>query len=385
MPELQPGCYELRRSDWLMKNPFALKIDYSSRVYGLDVFRAVAIIFVVIGHGGFMIDEALPGFPWIRLIDGVELFFVLSGFLIGNILIRMYEKKGTISARDLFGFWKRRWFRTVPNYYLILLVNIALVTAGVINGNKESISWEFFFFLQNITSPFTDFFWESWSLTVEEWFYILFPLLMLGIISISGKSIPKQNKVLATIIIFILCPLLYRISVSSEQVDLFWYDTKFRKLVATRLDAIMYGVLFAWLRIYYNRIFEKIALPAFVSGIVLIYAFMYLQAQDSTGYFAKTFYFSLTGFSASLLLPWASMKQKCTTRFGRMMTFISVISYSMYLLNFGPIAQVIQYNFNPEGPLQGIIAYLIFWITVVGTSTLLYKYFEKPVMDLREK
>jgi peptidoglycan/LPS O-acetylase OafA/YrhL len=146
----------------------------------------------------------------------------------------------------------------------------------------------------------------------------------------------------------------------------------------------MFGVLFAWLRFYHQRIFEKIALPAFISGIILVYFFMHLHSLDSTGYYAKTFYFSLVGLSAAMLLPFASLRQKCTTRFGRMMTFISVISYSMYLLNLAPVASVIDKNFRPEGALAGLTWYFIYWITVIGASTLLYKYFEKPVMDLRE-
>ncbi|HEX5003443.1 MAG TPA: acyltransferase, partial [Bacteroidia bacterium] len=56
-----------------------VKADYSRRVYGLDVFRAVAILLVVMGHGSFLINMVAPDFPYILLPDGVELFFVLSG------------------------------------------------------------------------------------------------------------------------------------------------------------------------------------------------------------------------------------------------------------------------------------------------------------------
>jgi len=155
-----------------LKSAFRLNTDYTSRVYGLDVFRAIAIIIVVMGHGGFIIDKVLPGFPYIPLIDGVELFFVLSGFLIGTILIKIFEKNNGLRTKEMISFWKRRWFRTLPNYYLILGVNVILVSNGIIKGDIEQFNWKFLFFLQNFNSYFTDFFWESWSLTIEEWFYI---------------------------------------------------------------------------------------------------------------------------------------------------------------------------------------------------------------------
>ncbi|HMT30716.1 MAG TPA: acyltransferase, partial [Bacteroidia bacterium] len=74
--------------------------EYESRVFGLDVFRAIAILIVVMGHGGFIIDKVLPGFPYIPMIDGVELFFVLSGFLIGTILLKIYQKNDGINFSE---------------------------------------------------------------------------------------------------------------------------------------------------------------------------------------------------------------------------------------------------------------------------------------------
>ncbi len=364
---------------------FQIKTDYSSRVYGLDVFRAVAIIFVVMGHGGFMIGLALPGFPYIRLIDGVELFFVLSGFLIGAILIKIFEKNGTLSLAQITHFWKRRWFRTLPNYYLVLLLNVLFVYLGIINGDLSNFNWKFFFFLQNFNSYFTDFFWESWSLTIEEWFYILTPLTMFILYKLLNGLLNAKKMMLLMIAFFIVSPLVYRIAISPESVDPFWFDVKFRKVVLTRLDAIMFGVLFAWLKFYYPVTWKKIALPFFITGVILIYIFMHIQSLQPTGIFSKTIYFSLTGMAAAMMLPLADSKKQFSSKFGKAITHISLISYSMYLLNLGIIAEVIHKNFTPENAVSGLITYGIFWSMVVLLSTLLYKYFEKPVMDLRDK
>ena len=113
-------------------NIFKLNSDYNKRVFGLDLMRALAILFVVIGHGGHLLEKANTNFPWIKLIDGVELFFVLSGFLIGGIIIKEFQNNGTFGIKQIFHFWKRRWFRTLPNHYLILILNIIVVYFGII-------------------------------------------------------------------------------------------------------------------------------------------------------------------------------------------------------------------------------------------------------------
>ena len=107
-------------------NVFKLNPNYSRRIFGIDLIRAIAILNVLIGHGSFILDKANTDFPWIRLISGVELFFVLSGFMIGGIIIKSFEKNPEYGIKDISNFLKRRWFRTLPNYYLILIINIFL-------------------------------------------------------------------------------------------------------------------------------------------------------------------------------------------------------------------------------------------------------------------
>ena len=127
----------------------------------------------------FMLEKANTNFPWIKLIDGVELFFVLSGFLIGGIIIKEFQNNTAFGIKQIFHFWKRRWFRTLPNYYLILLLNVIIVYFGIIKEDFLQFNWKFFFFLQNFAHHFYGFFWESWSLSIEEWFYLLFPIILM--------------------------------------------------------------------------------------------------------------------------------------------------------------------------------------------------------------
>jgi peptidoglycan/LPS O-acetylase OafA/YrhL len=356
--------------------------DYSKRVYGLDVYRAIAILLVVQVHGSFMLNDTfLDGFPWIRLTDGVELFFVLSGFLIGGILLKIIHRNDyKITLPDVSNFWKRRWYRTLPNYFLILLLNFLFVKYGLINGDLANFSYSFFLFLHNFATPFYGFFWESWSLSIEEWFYIILPLSLF----ISLKVAPNQKGILSVIIILILAPLVYRISQTGREVDLFHWDTQFRKVIVMRLDTIIYGVLAAYIKFYYDKFWIKIAKPAFFIGLALTLCIPYLPLNPNA-FFTKTFFFNATSFAAMLMLPLADQKRGFKTGFGKVITHISLISYSMYLINLGLVVGVINKHFPIASPTDGLLKYTIYWGIVIIASTLLYKFFEKPIMELREK
>jgi peptidoglycan/LPS O-acetylase OafA/YrhL len=187
--------------------------------FGLDMIRAFAIILVIICHIGTGIDTKVALFFG---YFGVELFFVLSGFLIGGSLINIVNKEGDLNIKDISGFWKKRWFRTLPNYYLVLIVFLLLDLVLSIYKVKIFSLLDFvkyFTFTQNLMwlqpvalHTFTSgFFALSWSLAIEEWFYLLFPLTLL----VCSKVIKNKKKVLLTSAgIFILFFTLLRIIIS---------------------------------------------------------------------------------------------------------------------------------------------------------------------------
>ena len=357
-----------------------MKTDVN-RIFGLDIFRAFAIILVVLGHGGFMLtDTILDGFPYFKMIDGVDIFFVLSGFLIGGILLKELNKKDKFKVPDLIQFWKRRWFRTLPNYYLILLLNYIVVKYGIINGSVEYFNFHFLTFTHNFSTPFFEFFWESWSLSVEEWFYIFTPLLIYGLY----KILPSKSSFLVATIIMITMPLIYRYSIYNPKIDGFWWDVTFRKTVLCRLDSIGYGLLFAWVYYYYSKFWKKIKIPAFVLGTILL---VFIVNYDSPPHslYKQTIFFSLSPFIAMLFLPIAESYKKGSGFIPAAIQHISKISYSMYLINLALVAQVIQSNFPPTGGVDGLLKYLIYWTIVILASTFLFNYFERPMTKLRDK
>ncbi len=136
---------------------------YAPRHLGLDFLRALAIAMVFVGHG-----VTLHGLPILgELGTGVDLFFVLSGFLIGRIYFRSL-RDGTFT---LWSFWQARWWRTLPPYFAAL----ALYAIAMRRIPNEPVAGSYALFIQNYCGIIG--FNASWSLCVEEHFYVLFPLL----------------------------------------------------------------------------------------------------------------------------------------------------------------------------------------------------------------
>lgn len=352
-----------------------------NRVFGLDLLRATAILLVVLGHGAFFLNNTrFEGFPYLRTIDGVDLFFVLSGFLIGGILLKEINGPRQFGGRALLHFWKRRWFRTLPAYYLVLFINYLFVRNQVITEDINQYNWKFWVFMQNFSSPFYGFFWESWSLSIEEWFYLLSPLMLIALL---GFMKPKKAFVLTTVLM-LLVPVVCRWFMRNPGIDDFWFDVGFRKVVITRLDSIAYGLMAAWVFYYFNTLWNRYKYLCLGVGVALMAFVMNYQTPPGS-FYKQVVLFSLTPLSCVLLLPVASSWKVAKGWLAKSITWISKISYSIYLVNLGLVAEVMATRFPPQGGSDGLIKYGLYWMIVFAVSSLLYLCFEKPVMDLRDK
>ncbi|MCC7331755.1 MAG: acyltransferase [Flavobacteriales bacterium] len=362
-----------------------LNPDYENRVLGLDLMRALAITFVVISHGDLIIGP-YSDFPWIPLINGVELFFVLSGFLIGGILIKTFENKTDFTLKTIWNFWIRRWLRTLPNYYLILLVNIILVYYKIIIEDFTQFNWKFFLFLHNFNSHFVGFFWESWSLSIEEWFYILFPI-SLFLLYLFLKIFNVQKKIIFFIAILLFLPfsfLLRYFIASSFQLDAFWLGSKINSVVIYHFDGIALGLLAAFIKFWFPQHWNKYKNLSFILGLILSY-FILINEWLPNDFSTKVYKLFLQSLGCFLLLAKFDSIKKAPIFITKIVTHISLISYSMYLVNLALVAKVIFDNFRIDSSLTAWLYYIIYWSIVILLSTLLFKYFERPVLNLREK
>jgi peptidoglycan/LPS O-acetylase OafA/YrhL len=145
------------------------------RIPTLDGLRAVAILLVVVQHADHD-NRFIRGFGWGRM--GVLIFFALSGYLITSRLLDEYRKKGRISLRN---FYLRRAFRILPPALTYLAVLAFLVAVGVAVC-RTSTMWGALLFCVNYIDPADHLGWRAghfWSLSVEEHFYLLWPLALI--------------------------------------------------------------------------------------------------------------------------------------------------------------------------------------------------------------
>lgn len=370
-----------------MENIFRIKID-ENRVFGLDILRAIAILFVVIEHGTVLLPKELIAVSELFIFDGVSVFFVLSGFLIGGILIKIFEANDEINFKLVKEFWIRRWFRTLPNYYLVLFI-LTVLNYFFVNDFELWKVKRYIFFAQNLNNAHPAFFGEAWSLSIEEWFYIIIPLLIVFFLKVF--KIKSKEAVITVAVIIILSITVFRFyrHLNIEVLRYKDWDLLFRKQVFTRLDSIMYGVMGAYIHFYHIKKWIRFKKIFLVTGITM-FLFGKYYSPDINGTYFKVFYFSFISLATLFTVPFLSSLTSGKGLFYKSISYISLISYSMYLLNLNVIQfwilDKIEWTvFSESIYLISITKYFIYWFLVITLSILLYKYFEIPMMKLRDK
>lgn len=347
--------------------------------------RAVAITYVMLSHG-YAYSGRIVSFSYYRwlVLDGVGLFFVLSGFLIGGILIRKIES-GYFGAPQLLDFWKRRWLRTLPAYFCVLTFLTGCYYLR--HGQLPPLWARYYAFTQNFASPHPLFFGEAWSLSVEEWFYLLVPAGLFFLL-----RLPLQKRWLIFSWIFFVLALITSIRLSKVTTHDYYSDGNFgeqiAKVVITRMDAIMYGVLAAWLSIYFTAQFYRHKKILLIAGLVLLVCCRILLSD----FFLTRLEFTFVPVATVLLLPFLSSFRNGSGPLYKCVTFISLVSYSMYLTNH----MIVQRSVLPvvsqwlhldpkKSVIDSGILWVLFWLLTIAFAYALYRLVEKPFMKLRDR
>ena len=359
------------------------------RNYGLDVLRTAAILLVIFCHGTVL----LPDFLVSRLLAkwtgyvGVELFFVLSGYLIGTILLKLLteESVGAPFSSLIGGFWIRRWFRTLPNYYLFLLIQIALVVSDASGWSHWwhylGSYWRYFWFGQNLFWPMGDLMAVSWSLTIEEWFYLSFPLLIALFAWRLGRSVKAYFLTTLTYII-----LFTSLRVLMACVEYFNGNEHLAGVVGVRLDAIAYGALMmlgmkVWPSIMRRQRWWFMGLGLVgLTGACLLFNY---ELDHGLPPVLMASLITLTSLSLALLLPVAVYQTESSgmSKLRSAIAGISIISYSVYLLHSLVIYRVIPRWFDHG---TWYYHYILYWILSLFLSFLVYTLFERRMTACRE-
>ena len=333
----------------------------TTRYGSMDALRAIAILLVIMAHS--VLSYGAPNYiaPLQLGGIGVDLFFLLSGWLLGRQLFLEQIKNGKI---DVLRFWIRRWMRTLPAYYVVL---IALILQQYIVTENFTFPWAYVFFLQNYQND-VSFFSISWSLCVEEQFYLAIAPSLFFI----GRWEPKKATLLLCILLVI--PFFLR------RVGLFNDGYSPTHL---QLDCCIMGVLLAQINTQRHELWQT--LIKFVNPAAFISTLLFV------GFFVARYYPEL-GISKidNLILTfifgsWVVLANKNQYWQGVLSfpfaNYIATRSYGMYLLH--PEILALQKKFMLTQPF-----FFYFVISVIGSVVLaeiLYRIIEKPFMDMREQ
>ncbi len=347
----------------------------NSRNFGLDLVRAIAICFVLLCH--FAQKFEIFGFL------GVEIFFGLSGFLIGQILWRNFSQTPYWTPAHILNFWSRRWWRTVPNYFLFFLISVILRLVMAEELPPLSRLSNFLWFGQDLLHRNDDFYGVSWSLCVEEWFYLLFPLCLL---LFSILRLKQQITFLITLFTFLAGSVIVRAVLSAHGES-----ETLTGITLARLDAIAYGVAAAFVVKMYSP-GKWIKVIAFLAGFVLITApFVYaiLAHIPLHKMWGTSLTLTIVPIGAALLLPLATqfrLPKAAPVFINVVVEKLSLWSYSIYLSHVPVLFSVYAFTAPLRVSTAGNLASKILGLTItIIVSALIYKYFELPLTKKRPK
>lgn len=338
----------------------------------LDGLRAVSIFLVLVSHAAVNIYETYSAsFSRIESIIqtfflvghlGVMIFFVISGFLISTLLLR--EEK-----IDLQRFYFRRTFKIFPPYYFYLLVILCLSLFGIIETSAQNSFAAFtyttnYFFQDTKDSWYTS---HTWSLAVEEQFYLIYPALLL--------LLGKRRGLMMVCAVVLICPVLRLINIIN-QPDALVEFSRFETIA----DSLAFGCVLAGFRTtlhqkeWYIRFLQSklfVIAPFIALAITVIARF--------PKYYPKSLYvllaITIQNICISLCLDW------CITNYrgrvgnilnSRLLSYVGIMSYSLYLWQ--------QPFFNPNLKLAIPIKLGLTFLATLCS----YYMIEKPSLKLRQ-
>ena len=343
----------------------------SSYIPALDGFRAVSIAIVFLSHAG--VSDLIPGG------FGVTVFFFLSGFLITTLLTREQDKHGRISLR---AFYLRRLLRLSPPILIAMFAATVVVFTGLAAGDlaiSTYLSQLFFYYnyhmLMTEDGSSVEGFNVLWSLSVEEHFYLIWPVLFIAIAR-GWFGINGIVLLLAAILVWRLVRMVvfghgeWKIYISTD----------------TRFDSLLYGCLLALLvwRGHAERLFPA-ALPARAFLICMAFAILLISFLVQNETFRSTLRYTLQGIALMPLFFYATRRPQ-DLLFKPLnwspVRMVGMWSYTIYLCHLVIIEALIYNDISQLGePLLIVLSAAL----SCGFSALVYRFAEKPLKPLRAR
>jgi peptidoglycan/LPS O-acetylase OafA/YrhL len=362
------------------------------RIKGLDGLRAVAFLLVFFFHAGL--------FPigWV----GVQLFFVLSGFLISGILLDM---KNVLSGSAYFiKFYGRRFLRIFPLYYLYLLI-IWLVAAWLSSIDFRTKYMDLFhqqlpyaltyvydfYMTSNLFERTNDLLTHFWSLAVEEQFYLFWPFLIL--------LIPrgKEKPVFLLVVAF---------SIAFRALIMFWPGFSAYFSLRPVPSQVVYGLPFSHMEAFaLGALLNVVKLPRprlqLIALLIAIPVVGLASEWLATGSWKNVYNLGYSLFMPDALKPiwgytvinylfalliFGVMREGWLVRFldSRLMRYLGTISYGLYVYHFPILWFTVSVWGVPDPWIHFLLTSAALVLTTLAAS-LSYRFFEKPIMDLKDR
>ena len=356
------------------------------QIPGLDGLRGLAVAAVVIYH---FFGDALPGGYL-----GVDMFFVLSGFLITSLLLREYDTTGTVNLKD---FWVRRLRRIMPTAIVVLVVCTAIV--GVIGGDfAVNIRTQFLgslFFVSNWTqiatsaSYFADseveVFAHYWSLAVEEQFYLLWPVALFALLAVWGAR-KRLHIALASLLAAVASAIAMAV-VYSPDAD----PTRVYYGTDTHAFGLLIGAVLAmllttskvdptrdsWPVLELTRARFVASLIGLVATAIYVVQLFVMADDGNFPYWGGLFITSLAGAGMIYAVVYEVAPLRWIFEFP-LMRYLGQRSFSIYLWHW-PVIMIIR-ELTPEETLDG---HAVWWGLLavamsLALSELSYRWIENP-------
>jgi peptidoglycan/LPS O-acetylase OafA/YrhL len=359
------------------------------KLYGLDHLRALAIILVL----GFHYQVLFANLSWMACLTkfgwtGVDLFFVLSGFLISSQLFAQIKKGNSISLKT---FFIKRFFRILPLYFFIVGVYFLFPYFR----EKEALPplWKFLTFTQNFGLDNKHFGTcsHAWSLCVEEHFYLILPLIL--ILLISKNLFSKSYWILVTLFAFGIA-LRWSIwnnyyptnGVTNESMS-YWSEHIYYPTY-NRLDGLLVGVGIAAMYQFLPKFWNKISMfgnQLTVLSLALLIVIYFYFSEIGT-YTTSIFGFPLISIAYGLLVIAAICPSSFLYNFNsKITTLIATLSFAIYLSHKCIIHVVQEFLMKFGVDKNDNLMFVVCMLTCIIGAWLLHLSIEKPFMKIRDR
>jgi len=353
---------------------------HRERQPGLDLLRALAIIVVVVYHTGIF-GFALPyrwhRFGWV----GVDLFFVLSGYLIGGQLIgRLAQERGIYFGR----FYARRALRILPAYFAVLAIYFLLPSWR--EFPEIGPLWKFLISVQNINLVGGTAFSHAWSLAVEDQFYLLLPLLLVFVRQRSWASVVVPVAVILGGLA--LRALLAWLHPGSSGISYGGFQRWIYYPTWTRLDPLVLGVTLAAIEIHRPVWWARLIGSArwlWLPGLAALGYGLFLGENELT-IAACVWQFPLIALGMSAFLVCVVSPKLPFRRIAIPgAAFLASIAYSVYLSHKLVIHFVLQLCASHHIRLTSLSALVLVEVCIYTGGMVLFFLIERPFLQLRRR